>query len=118
MYQIIQLTKYFLRDVGYIPFTNCCCSTYPTGTRPEILHVIPKGTRPEIVHATINSSCLWNYCEVLSLTKNMRLLNDASDADIEEKRRFSEWVLSIGDKRCGEEYEVDKTIVVPSDLLI
>ncbi|KEH37768.1 PIF1-like helicase [Medicago truncatula] len=61
----------------------------------QILPVIPKGTRPEIVHATINSSKLWSNCEVLTLTKNMRLLSDASVLDIEAKRQFSEWALTI-----------------------
>ena len=70
------------------------------------------------MHATINSLCLWNYCEVLTLTKNMRLLRGASDLDIEAKRIFSEWVLAIGDGRIGEDNDLDKTFVVPSDLLI
>jgi hypothetical protein len=30
MCQIIQVTIYFLLDVGHIPFFNYCCSTYPT----------------------------------------------------------------------------------------
>jgi len=83
----------------------------------QILPVIPRGTRPEIVHATINSSYLWRYCEVLTLTKNMRLLNGASEADIEGRRQFSEWVLSIGNGTIGEDNLVDKTITIPSDLL-
>ncbi|XP_045833343.1 uncharacterized protein LOC123924482, partial [Trifolium pratense] len=33
----------------------------------QILPVIPKGIRSEVVHATINSSALWNFCEVLTL---------------------------------------------------
>lgn len=52
------------------------------------------------------------------MTKNMRLLSGASVVDMEEKRQFSEWVLSIGDGRIGEDNEVDKTIAIPSDLLI
>jgi ATP-dependent DNA helicase PIF1 len=44
----------------------------------QILPVIPKGTRPGVVHSTINSSVLWNFCEVLTLSKNMRLLSGAS----------------------------------------
>ena len=47
----------------------------------------------------------------------MRLLSGASIVDMEEKRQFSEWVLSIGDGRIGEDNEVDKTIAIPSDLL-
>jgi ATP-dependent DNA helicase PIF1 len=41
----------------------------------HILPVILKGTRQEVVHSTINSSPLWDFCEVLTLTKNIRLLN-------------------------------------------
>jgi len=40
----------------------------------HILPIIPRGTRSDIVHATINSSYLWDHCQVLTLTKNMRLL--------------------------------------------
>lgn len=80
--------------------------------------MIPRGIRPEIVHATINSSHLWRHCEVLRLTKNMRLLNGASEADIEDRRKFSEWVLSIGDGIIGEDNLVDKTITIPTDLLV
>jgi len=84
----------------------------------QILPVIPKGTRQEVVHATINSSYLWNHCEILTLTKNMGLLNRATEADIESKRRFFECVLGIGDGIIGEDNEVDKTITVSSYLLI
>jgi len=74
---------------------------YEGGGQEKQIHpfvpVIPESTRPEIVHAIINSSKLWNYCEVITLTKNMRLLSGASVVDMEEKRQFSEWVLSIGD---------------------
>jgi len=84
----------------------------------QILPVIPKANRQEVVHATLNSSHLWNYIEVLTLTKNMRLLNGASDVDIDERRLFSEWVLGIGDGRIGEDNELDKTVIIPPDLLI
>ena len=55
--------------------------------------MIPKGTRPEVVHATINSSCLWRFCEVLTLTKNIRILHGASESNIEERKQFSDWVV-------------------------
>ena len=35
----------------------------------QILSVIPRGTRSDIVNATINSSYLWDPCEILTLTK-------------------------------------------------
>ncbi|XP_057791048.1 uncharacterized protein LOC131008171 [Salvia miltiorrhiza] len=43
------------------------------GDLRQILPVIPKGSRHDIVHASISSSQLWNSCQVLKLTKNMRL---------------------------------------------
>jgi len=40
----------------------------------QILPVIPKGTRQEVVHATLNSSYLWQHCQVLTLTKKHEAL--------------------------------------------
>ena len=40
----------------------------------QILPIIPKASRQDIVHSTINSSYLWDYCHILTLSKNMRLL--------------------------------------------
>ncbi|XP_045827487.1 uncharacterized protein LOC123919580, partial [Trifolium pratense] len=84
----------------------------------QILPIIPKGTGPEVVHATINSSVLWNFCEVLTLSKNMRLLGGASSADVEQKRLFSEWVLGVGDGEIGDDNDDDLKLDIPSDLLI
>ncbi|XP_058784626.1 uncharacterized protein LOC131659455 [Vicia villosa] len=84
----------------------------------QILPVIPKGTRHEVVHSTINSSHLWSYCEVLTLTTNMRLLTGGIDADIEERKSFSEWILGIGDGSIGDANDVDITVQIPRDLLI
>ncbi|XP_075091590.1 uncharacterized protein LOC107811852 [Nicotiana tabacum] len=39
----------------------------------QILLVIPKGSRQDIVNASLNSSYLWPHCQLLKLTKNMRL---------------------------------------------
>jgi ATP-dependent DNA helicase PIF1 len=39
----------------------------------QILPVIPRGSRSDIVHASINASKIWDHCQVLTLTKNMRL---------------------------------------------
>ncbi|XP_024636431.1 ATP-dependent DNA helicase PIF1 [Medicago truncatula] len=89
----------------------------------QILPVMPGSTRPEVVNASINSSHLWRYCEVLTLTKNMRLLSSASESDIEGRKLFSDWVLrvgdgTIGDGTIGEINDVDISVVIPSDLLI
>jgi len=84
----------------------------------QILPVMPKSTRPEVVHASINSSHLWRYCEVFTLTKNMRLLSGAFESDIEERKLFSDWVLRVGDGTTGEINDVDISVVIPSNLLI
>jgi len=84
----------------------------------QILPVIPKGITLEVVHATINSSYLWRFCEVLTLTKNMRILHSARESEIEERKLVSDWVLSIGDGTVGEIIDVDITVSILSDLLI
>jgi len=48
----------------------------------QILPVVPKGTRQDIVNASVNSSQLWRYCEVLTLTTNMRLLHGCSPDEV------------------------------------
>ncbi|WJX61982.1 DNA helicase [Trifolium repens] len=68
----------------------------------QILPVIPKGTRQEVVNSTINSCHLWRFCEVLTLTTNMRLLSGSADADIEERNNFSDWILGVGDGSIGD----------------
>jgi ATP-dependent DNA helicase PIF1 len=84
----------------------------------QILPVIPKGTRHEIVKATINSSHLWQHCEVLTLTTNMRLLSGCTDYEVEERRRFSEWILGVGDGSIGDADDDCIKIQIPPDLLI
>ncbi|XP_057720223.1 uncharacterized protein LOC130934697 [Arachis stenosperma] len=63
----------------------------------QVLPVIPKGSRAEIVMASINSSVLWKYCEVLQLTKNMRLGIGSEQSSAQELRLFSDWILQIGE---------------------
>jgi hypothetical protein len=84
----------------------------------QILPVIPKGTRQDIVYASINSSKLWEFCEVLNLTTNMRLLHGSSENDIRERTEFSEWVLAIGDGSIGEDNDVNIKLKIPDDLLL
>ena len=55
----------------------------------QILPVIPRGSRSDNVHATINSSYLWGYCQVLTLTKNMRLQSNIQAANEEETATFA-----------------------------
>ncbi|XP_056698405.1 uncharacterized protein, partial [Spinacia oleracea] len=84
----------------------------------KILPVIPKGSRQDIVFATINSSYLWNYCEVFKLTRNMRLQAGRSESSNHDIKEFSEWILKIGDGKVGEPNDGEGTIVIPDENLI
>lgn len=50
----------------------------------RILHVIPRGTLFEIVHITVNALYICDWCNVLTLTKNMRLQNSSSTSNFED----------------------------------
>ena len=63
----------------------------------QILHVVRKGTRQDIVNASINSSKIWVYCNVLRLTVNMRLGASSIPVEQEEIANFGKWILSIRD---------------------
>ncbi|XP_057450048.1 uncharacterized protein LOC130741224 isoform X4 [Lotus japonicus] len=84
----------------------------------QILPVIPKGSRAEIVMATINSSRLWRFCKVLTLTENMRLFSNSETSDVEKIKVFAEWVLDIGDGVLGDYNDGDADIKVPKDTLV
>ncbi|RZB51658.1 hypothetical protein D0Y65_048184 [Glycine soja] len=83
----------------------------------KILPVIPRGSRSNIVNATINSSYLWDHCQILRLTKNMCLQNNMQATDQEETAAFSQWIIDNGD---GEQMEymssdlVDKSETIES----
>ncbi|KAK3224805.1 hypothetical protein Dsin_004667 [Dipteronia sinensis] len=113
-----------LKDI--LKFSNPNSSEEPFGGKiivlrgdfRQILPVVPHGGRQEIVHATINSSHLWDYCKVLTLTKNMRLQIGSSDKNLNDMREFSEWLLKIGNGDAGEDFDGEATIKVPDEMLI
>ncbi|XP_016178806.1 uncharacterized protein LOC107621286 [Arachis ipaensis] len=84
----------------------------------QVLPVIPKGSRAEIVMASINSSVLWKYCEVCCLTKNMRLTMGLEQSTSQELRSFSDWILQIGEGRCGTVVNDKLFVEIPSDIII
>ncbi|XP_020263322.1 uncharacterized protein LOC109839303 [Asparagus officinalis] len=84
----------------------------------QILSVIPEGSRADIVLATINSSYLWDNCQVLTLYQNIRLQSGSSNNEVLELREFSEWLLSISDGRVSEPNDGEALIEVPNNLLI
>ncbi|RYQ82675.1 ATP-dependent DNA helicase PIF1-like [Arachis ipaensis] len=84
----------------------------------QVLPVIPKGSRAKIVMASINSSVLWKYCEVLRLTKNMRLTMGLEQSTPQELRSFLNWILQIGEGRCGTVVNDKLFVDIPSNLII
>ncbi|KAH1162123.1 hypothetical protein GYH30_000841, partial [Glycine max] len=84
----------------------------------QILPVIPRGTCSNIVNAAINSSYLWDLCEILTLTKNMRLHSNLESIDEQETATFAKWILDIADGIIGDENDGYDTIQVPAHLLI
>ncbi|XP_019227612.1 PREDICTED: uncharacterized protein LOC109208909 [Nicotiana attenuata] len=84
----------------------------------EILPVITKGTRQDIVNASLNSSYLWPHCEILKLTRNMRLQGNQLGPHLDELKEFSDWILAIGDGRIGSSTDGIKKVRIPDDLLI
>jgi len=85
----------------------------------QILPVIPRGSRSDIVHATINASYLWNHCQVLTLSKNMRLmqsgLHKSTAKEIEE---FFDWIVKLGDGKLCEPNDGVVEIEIPHQFLI
>ncbi|XP_016195611.1 uncharacterized protein LOC107636628 [Arachis ipaensis] len=84
----------------------------------QVLPVIPKASRAEIVMASINSSYLWKHCEVFNLTRNMRLESAAQNSDMNELRLFSEWILQVGEGKCGTRIDDRVFVKIASELLI
>ncbi|RYR34834.1 hypothetical protein Ahy_A10g049884 isoform C [Arachis hypogaea] len=68
----------------------------------QIFSVILRGSRQDIVHSTVNSSYLWKFCQVLKLTKNMRLSVGMTALDQDETEEFGEWLLKVGDSLIGD----------------
>ncbi|XP_074291064.1 uncharacterized protein LOC141617823 [Silene latifolia] len=84
----------------------------------QTLPIVSKGSREDVVAASLCSSYLWSFCKVLRLTKNMRLQVGSSSDNVEELRKFSEWLLEIGDGIAGGENDGEVDLELPADLLI
>ena len=90
-----------------------------SGDFRQILHVILGGTRSDIVHATINSSYLWDHCQVLRLTKSMRMLQKGlQTSTATEIQQFSQWIVNLGYGLLGEPNDGLVEIDIPKELLI
>jgi len=84
----------------------------------QILPVVPKGSRHDIVNAAIKSSYLWNHCEILKLTVNMRLQMGFSESNNDQVRKFAEWMLNVGEGKISLPNDGVAQIEIPDDYLI
>jgi ATP-dependent DNA helicase PIF1 len=84
----------------------------------QILPVIPRGNRSDIVHASINASYIWDHCQVLTLTKNMRLKHGTNSIENEEIAQFSNWLLNVGEGKISEPNDGYAEIQIPTEMLI
>ncbi|MCI03043.1 ATP-dependent DNA helicase PIF1 [Trifolium medium] len=86
----------------------------------QILPVVRGGSRGDVVNRTINSSKIWKHCNVLKLTKNMRLKSDSLDKSQSELKEFADWILKIGDGMLGADDKDygEAQIQIPEELCI
>jgi len=87
----------------------------------QILTVGRKGSMQDIVDASINSSKIWAYCNVLRLTVNMRLSASSVPAEHAEQKEipnFGKWILLIGDGNDASDENGELKVEIPEDFLI
>ncbi|XP_076923383.1 ATP-dependent DNA helicase PIF1-like [Bidens hawaiensis] len=84
----------------------------------QILPVVQKVTRLDIVNASLCSSYIWSECNVLRLTKNLRLTIGRQQCDVEETKLFAKRLLDIGEGNVGGPNDGVAMIDIPDDLLI
>lgn len=84
----------------------------------KILPIVHTITCSDIVHSSLNASYIRNDCEVLTLTKNMRLQSGSDPNECLEIEYFSKWLLNIGEGKLSEPNDGYIEIDIPSDILI
>ncbi|XP_057760286.1 uncharacterized protein LOC130980645 [Arachis stenosperma] len=113
LHDILRFESYYNAD---LPFTGKVVVL--GGDFRQILPVIPIGPRQEIVHASINSSYLWRFCQVLTLTENMRLTMGTNVSEVSMIKEFANWLLKIGDGLVGDSTEGESEVEIPKEMLI
>ncbi|CAN1729154.1 ATP-dependent DNA helicase pif1, partial [Linum perenne] len=90
----------------------------------QTLPVVPNGSREDNINATLPRSYLWNFCTLLHLQINMRILNNpVNTTPIFNGMTFPEWVLAIGNgtlhtKPTKTSAMSNDLITIPSQFLI
>ncbi|XP_050895980.1 uncharacterized protein LOC127102683 [Lathyrus oleraceus] len=84
----------------------------------QILPVVPRGTSSNIVHGSLNVSYIWNDCEVLTLTRNMKLQSGSNPTECLEIEQFLKWLLNIGEGKVSEPNDGYVKFDITSEILI
>nr|GEU69519.1 DNA helicase [Tanacetum cinerariifolium] len=87
----------------------------------QTLLVKKKASKLEIIDASITTSYLWTKFKVYTLHQNMRLSRpDITDDERNKIKRFSSWLLDIGDGNIGDTDTIDgdnsSTVEIPNEL--
>ncbi|XP_074323905.1 uncharacterized protein LOC141660819 [Apium graveolens] len=86
----------------------------------KILLLITLGSRRDVVSSCITKSRLWKHSKILLLHRNMWLNQGQSKEELENLKRFAEWVLEVGNGQIPPpidalfDYEEDD-ILIPHD---
>jgi hypothetical protein len=87
----------------------------------QIPPVVKRGSREDTISASLKRSKLWNDIEKISLTINMRLLNNVKVNDLQEQTDYANWLLSIGQGSIAgvsEDYGIHNKICLPMEMLM
>jgi len=84
----------------------------------QILPVIKKGSRFDIIKSTINYLELRKCCQVLKLSKNMRLSTTTDTQTTNDIKEFADWILKIGDGDMDLNTNGECMVKIPKQLLI
>jgi ATP-dependent DNA helicase PIF1 len=109
--QLLQQTKLIIWDEA--PMAHRFCFEALNATLRDIM-----SKHGNIVHSAINASAIWDQCQVLTLTKNMRLQNSADEREKKETDEFSKWILKVGEGKIAEPNDGIVDIEIPQELLI
>ncbi|KAJ1283783.1 hypothetical protein BS78_03G153100 [Paspalum vaginatum] len=88
----------------------------------QTLPILPNARKQEILSASITRSHLWQTCNIMYLTENMRLRSPLlSDAQRQRFHEFAEWLLQVGEGTVPSS-PIDQTdaswIKIPEYLLL
>jgi len=84
----------------------------------QILPIIKKGSTYDIIKSSIHDSQLWKCCQVLKLSKNMRLSTTKDTQTTNDTKEFVDWILEIGDGDMDLNENGECIVEIPEDLLI